>query len=454
MRNKVHSYKRRGCISEMGRSKVNRFIIWFMLVGCISLPLDVYGAASGGAEEVVSLPIIDAPKSLSPAARVQEERERAQLEKNLTECKSEAAATDKQSKQIAADFQELQAKSSRLEEELDKANRLVKEANKGKEDMAIKLKAAQSELLKVEHASKEQSSSIPQTSAPSVADPSNVSSSPVPDRISKDNEEQLSKHRAALRDQALEEYKSAHVFTDPTTGMEFVYVPGGRFQMGDTFSEGQDDEKPVHEVHVDGFYMGKYEVTQGEWEKVMGNNPSAFQKGSRYPVEQVSWDDVQKFISTLNEQSGKQYRLPTEAEWEYAARSGGGNLKCGTSTGELNRKLANYGKDYGGGGDASDGYEKTAPVGSYPANALGLYDMNGNVWEWVNDRYEKYSDSPQKNPKGPLSSNFTNRVIRGDSWTDMPRSVRAADRFRCLPGYVSGSLGFRLALASASSQIK
>ena len=120
------------------------------------------------------------------------------------------------------------------------------------------------------------------------------------------------------------------VITDPITGMELVYIPKGCFQMGS--ENGSDDEKPVHEVCVDGFWMGKYEVTQGQWKKIMGENPAHFQKGDDYPVEQVSWKDAQKFISKLNQQSGKKYRLPTEAEWEYAACAGtsytysGGNL--------------------------------------------------------------------------------------------------------------------------------
>ena len=112
-------------------------------------------------------------------------------------------------------------------------------------------------------------------------------------------------------------------YTDPTTGMEFVFVKGGCYQMGDTFGDGYSDEKPVHEVCVDDFYIGKYEVTQAQWEKVMGNNPSYFKNCDNCPVEQVSWNDIQEFINRLNSKAGgNKYRLPTEAEWEYAARSG------------------------------------------------------------------------------------------------------------------------------------
>lgn len=112
-------------------------------------------------------------------------------------------------------------------------------------------------------------------------------------------------------------------FKDPVTGMEFVFIKGGCFDMGDTFGDGRADEKPVHEVCVGDFYIGIYEVTQAQWEKVMGNNPSKFKGGGNYPVERVSWNDIQDFIERLNRQGGKRYRLPTEAEWEYAARSGG-----------------------------------------------------------------------------------------------------------------------------------
>ena len=136
-----------------------------------------------------------------------------------------------------------------------------------------------------------------------------------------------------LQAEELVQQNSDDLLVDPTTGMEFVRVAGGCFQMGDTFGDGESDEKPLHEVCVDDFWMGKTEVTQGQWQKIMGSNPSYFQKGANYPVEQVSWDDVQGYIRTLGEESGKTFRLPTEAEWEYAARSGGKDEKyAGRST--------------------------------------------------------------------------------------------------------------------------
>lgn len=118
-------------------------------------------------------------------------------------------------------------------------------------------------------------------------------------------------------------HKAGDTFTESTTGMEFVWVAGGCFHMGDTFGIGDSDEKPMHQVCVDGFWLGKHEVTQGEWVKIMDYNPSHFKRGDDYPVETVSWDGAQAYIGKLNSRSGKQFRLPTEAEWEYAARSGG-----------------------------------------------------------------------------------------------------------------------------------
>jgi len=228
-------------------------------------------------------------------------------------------------------------------------------------------------------------------------------------------------------------------FEDPVTGMEFVFVKGGCFEMGDTFGDGDPDEKPVHEVCVDDFYLGKYEVTQEQWEIVTGNNPSRFKERDR-PVEQVSWNDVQQFIRRLNDQSGRKFRLPTEAEWEYAARSGGRREKyAGTDQeGELGQYawyVVNSGRI-------------THPVGKKRPNGLGLYDMSGNVWEWCADRYGEnyYQGSPKNNPEGPFNGSY--RVLRGGSWFDDPGFMRAAFRYR-FPSAIPGSLyGFRLGLSA------
>jgi formylglycine-generating enzyme required for sulfatase activity len=224
-------------------------------------------------------------------------------------------------------------------------------------------------------------------------------------------------------------------WVEPTSGMEFVWVEGGCFQMGDTFGDGDNDEKPVHEVCIDSFGMSRYEVTQGQWQKIMGNNPSRFTKGDNYPVEQVSWDDTQDFIRKLNSHSRRSFRLPTEAEWEYAARSGGTKEKYagGSDLGGL----AWY--DGNSGGSAH-------PVGTKEPNGLGLYDMSGNVWEWCSDWYGKnyYQQSPRNNPQGPSSGSF--RVIRDGCWNGSPWLARSANRDGFRPGYHLDNLGFRLVL--------
>jgi len=226
---------------------------------------------------------------------------------------------------------------------------------------------------------------------------------------------------------------SGDIFIDSVTGIEFIWVPGGCFEMGS--NSGDSDEKPVHKVCVDGFYIGKYEVTQGQWRKFMGNNPAHFKKGDNYPVEQVSWDDCQSFVRKLNGQSNKTYRLPTEAEWGYACRSGGRDEKY--SGGNDVDRVAWYLSNSGG---------STHAVGGKAVNGLGLYDMSGNVWEWCSDWYDKnyYNKSPEQNPQGPGSGWFLYRVERGGCWCDYPQFVRTANRSRFRPSFRSYDLGFRL----------
>jgi len=187
-----------------------------------------------------------------------------------------------------------------------------------------------------------------------------------------------------------------------------VFVEGGTFQMGATPEQGSgvyDDEKPVHSVTLSDYYIGKYEVTQEEWQVVMGNNPSYF-KGDRLPVERVSWNDCQTFIRKLNALTGLTFRLPTEAEWEYAARGGAKSGGYKYSGGDNIDEVAWYGENYSTG--------STHPVGTKRPNALGLYDMSGNVWEWCGDWYGSYSSDAQTDPVGP--SMGSRRVLRGGSW--------------------------------------
>ncbi|CAK8725495.1 hypothetical protein KKHLCK_16865 [Candidatus Electrothrix laxa] len=247
-------------------------------------------------------------------------------------------------------------------------------------------------------------------------------------------------------------------FREPLTGMEFIYIPEDCFQMGSPSDEKDryDDEGPVHTVCVDGFWMGQYEVTQGQWQKIMGENPAKFQKGANYPVERVSWEDAQKFIAELNKRSSRNYRLPTEAEWEYAARAGTSTARHWGD--DISCDKAMYENDEGSSEDSCVEYvrkrglmpDSTAPVGSYSANQFGLHDMLGNVWEWCADWYGDYPSNSQTNPVGPSSG--SDRVIRGGSWYFNPWLVRSANRNRNTPVRRNYDLGFRLALPVQQSR--
>jgi formylglycine-generating enzyme required for sulfatase activity len=222
-------------------------------------------------------------------------------------------------------------------------------------------------------------------------------------------------------------------------GMEFVLIPAGSFMMGDDGESAYDDEKPRHRVTISQpFYLGKYEVTQAQWTAVMGSNPSEF-KGSSNPVENVSWNDVQEFIRRLNEKEGTQkYRLPTEAEWEYAARAGTtSRYSFGDDADSLDR-YAWYRNNSG---------KKTQPVGRRDPNAWSLYDMHGNVWEWVEDWFDEtyYARSPASDPRGPSGGAF--RVLRGGSWLNDAGPLRSAYRSYDSPETRNESLGFRLAFS-------
>ena len=224
---------------------------------------------------------------------------------------------------------------------------------------------------------------------------------------------------------------------------EMVSIPAGSFQMGCSPSDGGcfGDEKPPHAVQVRAFSLGKYEVTQAQWRAVMdGANPSRF-KGDERPVENVSWDDAQKFLSRLNAgNSGKPYRSPTEAEWEYAARGG-------TSTPYW------WGKDIGkakancGGCGSQWDNKETAPVGSFPANPFGLYDTVGNVWEWVQDcSHGSYQGAPADGSEWRENcQRDAGRVLRGGSWANTPRIARASNRLGNEPAWRNVTYGLRLA---------
>jgi formylglycine-generating enzyme required for sulfatase activity len=215
-----------------------------------------------------------------------------------------------------------------------------------------------------------------------------------------------------------------------------VTIPGGSFQMGGAESEAEANEKPVHSVNVKGFAISKFEVTQGQWKAVMGSNPSKFKDcGDNCPVENVSWNEAQDYIQKLNARSGQKYRLPTEAEWEYACRGGQHHKHCGS---EDANAVALYGENSGG---------KTQAVGQKAANGYGLHDMSGNVWEWVQDGWHSnYQGAPDDGSEWTTGADTSRRVIRGDSYYYLSKGgARAAQRGGSSPYKRSGNFGFRIA---------
>jgi len=282
------------------------------------------------------------------------------------------------------------------------------------------------------------------------------------------------------------------IFTEPTTGMEFVLIKGGCYEMGDTFGDGGTDEQPVHNVCIEDFYLARYEVTNaqfkafvdatgyrttaevkgsgwglrqdgpGEWREWSGlswRHPiwpgDSIDKKTDHPVVQVSWYDAKEFVTWLSARNSRTVRLPYEAEWEYAARSGGKPYRYSWGNGaplgnvaDLRiKKLLPRPEIFAG---YDDGYKYTAPVGSYKPNELGIHDMTGNVWEWCDDWYGQhyYEESPKRNPRGPASG--LKKVDRGGSWSNMPAVSRAANRDDADPNLRFFNVGFRLVLPVSS----
>lgn len=255
-----------------------------------------------------------------------------------------------------------------------------------------------------------------------------ISSISLPKRLNVENKEESTSIRLPL------------ITTFEVNGVSFdmIKVEGGTFTMGATSEQGgkaQSDEKPTHKVTLSDFMIGKTEVTQELWQAVMKSNPSYFM-GYNLPVEQVSWDDCQVFIMKLNVLTGLNFRLPTEAEWEYAARGG--------------KKSKGY--KYSGSNDigsvawySGNSSARTHTVAQKSTNELGLYDMSGNVWEWCSDLYGSYSYGPLSNPKG-LSKGFY-RVSRGGCWFYTPKYGRVSNRSFYAPDYRCNDLGLRLAMS-------
>lgn len=229
------------------------------------------------------------------------------------------------------------------------------------------------------------------------------------------------------------------IFTVKGVKFTMIAVEGGTFTMGVTTEQDRyagDDEYPVHQVMLSDYYIGEVEVTQALWKAVMGKNPSEF-KGNHLPVESVSWIDCQEFIKKLNDLTGKNFRLPTEAEWEFAARGGKKSRGYKYSGSNIIDDVAWY--------DRNSGY-KTHTVKTKQPNELGIYDMSGNVEEWCKDSYGEYSSASQTNPTGPATGAYV--VCRGGSCDDLSIGCRSTSRYSHLSIDVLSNLGFRLALSA------
>ena len=245
-------------------------------------------------------------------------------------------------------------------------------------------------------------------------------------------------------------------FTDPVTGMEFISVKGGCYQMGDSSGDGDPNERPVHEVCVSDFSIGKYAVTNAQFKKFMPQHNSGTSEGlnldeDRQPVVNVSWEDAVAYAKWLSEKTGQAYRLPTEAEWEYAARAGtktsrfwGDNPDEACTYANVADMTAKKFHPHWTTFFCDDGYAVTAPVGSFKPNAYGLYDMLGNVWQWSEDIYnsEAYGKLPKDNPVYEGQGEY--RVMRGGGWSNGPLGIRSSHRVGLSPDFGHHALGFRL----------
>jgi formylglycine-generating enzyme len=245
-------------------------------------------------------------------------------------------------------------------------------------------------------------------------------------------------------------------YVDPSTGMELAFVKGGCFDMGDSAGDGDPNERPVHQACVADFYLGKYEVTNEQFKKFKPEHNSGTSEGAslgddKQPVVNVSWEDAVAYAGWLSKQSGQTYRLPTEAEWEYAARAGSSQSRFWGNNPDEACKYANV-------ADMTakklrpkwttffcdDTFAVAAPVGSFMANAYGLHDMLGNVWEWCEDVYnsEAYTKLPKDNPVYRGSGEY--RVMRGGGWSNGPLGIRSSHRVGLSPDFGHHALGFRL----------
>ena len=332
-------------------------------------------------------------------------REKAERERE------QVAMAERARQDRIADAQAEMQRQAREAEERRQAEEARQKAEQERERQAAEAKAEQERLAQLEQQRQEQE---------------------------RQRQEEVRKQREA---EARRRATSNRTIRVGNVSFEMVYVQGGTFRMGATVEQGEDaygDEKPVHSVTLSDFHIGKYEVTQGLWKEVMGENPSHNKAGDNYPVERVSWEDCQRFIERLNNRTGLNFRLPTEAEWEYAARGGrkSRGYKYSGTTYDL-ESVAWY--------DGNSGNE-THPVGRKSPNELGLYDMSGNVWEWCQDWYGSYGSSAQTDPMGLQSG--AGRVFRGGGYISVSgaRYCRVSCRADFGPGGRDSSIGLRLVL--------
>ncbi|WP_299411750.1 bifunctional serine/threonine-protein kinase/formylglycine-generating enzyme family protein [Acaryochloris sp. IP29b_bin.148] len=321
---------------------------------------------------------------------------------------------------------------------------------------------------------RQQASTVPVQSQPQA--PSIKTQSPTPQPISQVTPRpfSLATHKFDFEIVSVDEYgriinrskKQAQFFKEDLGNgvtLDMVAIPGGTFIMGshNCESERLETEGPQHEVTVPAFYVGKYPITQAQWKAVMGPNPSHF-KGANRPVESVSWGDAIDFCEKLSKKSGKHYRLPSEAEWEYICRAGTITTYYYGET--ISTDLANYrGTDRGfftvepgnyGSGPKGEYREQTTEVGSFSPNAFGLYDMHGNVWEWCQDTWHENYEGAPTDGSAWINENDgdSRRVQRGGSWDDVPRYCRSATRNRLNPSFrFNSDFGFRVALVASST---
>ena len=376
------------------------------------------GVRAEAVDTVSSAALLAAQREQEEQARLAEEQRRKAEEAERLRLaeeqrkKEEAAAAEQRRKAEEAERQRLAEEQRRKAEEAER-QRLAEEQRK-KEEAAAAEQRRKTEEAERQRLAEEQRRKAEEAERQRLA------------------EEQRKKAEAAAALQR-ERQRIIDLF-------DMVYVAGGTFTMGATAEQrsyAESDEKPAHSVTLSSYYIGKYEVTQKQWVEIMGSNPSVF-KGDNLPVENVSWNDVQEFLRRLNAKTGKRYRLPTEAEWEYAAR--GGNRSRGYKYSGSNDvdMVAWY--------NLNSGY-RTHPVGSKSPNELGIYDMSGNVWEWCSDWYGSnyYYSKSSSNPQGPATS--ASRVLRGGGWDYNDGRCRVSCRLSFSPGIRSSYFGFRLVLS-------